>query len=194
MAFLLLIGKNLNASVVENFYEVVDENRASFNKATLYYKTGEYEKALINYEMVKSSNEEFKSVIYYNIANSFVRLKEFKKARDNYIKSLTLFYSREADENLRYIQNVSEQEQMSTGQQKTKNKSSFAKKEKNSKKSKSGGSSNMKVSATASSGANDEGKKTKSESMLNLNKANAKLSSKQYELINKRGVNEKKPW
>jgi len=194
LLFLLIFGVNLNADIVENFYEAVDENRANFNKATTYYKIGEYEKALVNFEMVKSSNEEFKSVIYYNIANSYIRLKEFKKAREAYLKSLTLFYSKEADENLRYIKNVAEQEQMSTGQQKTSKKSSFAKQEKSSKKSKSGGSSNMKVSASASSGANDMGKKTKSDSMLNLNKGNAKLSSKQYELINKRGANEKKPW
>ncbi|WP_455756264.1 VWA domain-containing protein [Sulfurimonas sp.] len=194
LMFLLLFGVNLNAELLESFYEIVDENRANFNKATEYYKIWEYEKALVNYEMVKSSNEEFKSVIYYNIGNSYIRLKEFKKAREAYLKSLTLFYSKEADENLRYIKNVAEQEQMSTGQQKTSKKSSMAKQEKSSKKSKSGGSSNMKVSASASSGANDMGKKTKSESMLNLNKGNAKLSSKQYELINKRGANEKKPW
>ena len=52
----------------------------------------------------------------------------------------------------------------------------------------------MKVSAAASSGADDGGKKSKSESKLDLNSGKAKLSSKQYELINKRGVNEKKPW
>ncbi|MFT5661193.1 MAG: Ca-activated chloride channel family protein, partial [Sulfurimonas sp.] len=109
-------------------------------------------------------------------------------------KSLTLSYSLEADENMRYIQNAEEQMHMSTGQEKAKKKSAVAKKTKNSKKQKKGGSSNMKVSAPASSGGEDIGKKTKSDPMLNLNKGSAKLSSKQYELINKRGVNEKKPW
>ncbi len=184
IAFLLLFAINLNASsTTENFL-----------KASEYYKAGKYEKALDHYEILKSSNAEFKSVIFYNIGNSFVRLKEFKKARDAYLKSLTLFYSLEADENMRYIGDVQEQEQMSTGQEKSKKKSSIAKKRKNSKESKSGGSSNMKVSAPASGGSADIGEKTKSEAMLNLNKGNAKLSSKQYELINKRGINEKKPW
>ncbi len=184
LSFLLLFGISLNATT----------NSEYFNTATSYYKAGEYEKALQNYEMVKSSNEEFKSVIYYNIGNSFIRLKEFKKAREAFLKSLTLSYSKEADENMRYIKDVKEQKQMSTGKQKTDKKSSFAKQEKNSKSSKSGGSSNMKVSAPASSGANKIGKKTKSESMLNLNSSKIKLSSAQYELINKRGVNEKRPW
>lgn len=184
VAFLLFFGISLNATT----------NAEYFNIASEYYKAGEYEKALNNFEMVKSSHEELKSVIFYNIGNSFVRLKEFKKARVAYLKSLTLFYSIEADENMRYIKDAEEQMQMSTGQQKAEKKSSIAKKRKNSKDPKSGGKSNMKVSAPASSGSADMSEKTKSESMLNLNKGNAKLSSKQYELINKRGVNEKKPW
>jgi len=169
-------------------------NAKYFNIASGYYKSGDYEKALQNYEMVRSSNEEFKSVIYYNIGNSFIRLKKFKKAREAFLKSLTLSYSKEADENMRYIMDVKEQKQMSTGKQKSDKKSSFAKQEKSDKNSKRGGSSNMKVSAKASSAKAEMGKKTKSQSMLNLNSAKAKLSSKQYELINKRSVNEKKPW
>ena len=194
IAFLLLFGVSLNADIVESFYDSIDKNRAYFNKATTYYKNGEYEKALTNYEMVKSNNEEFKSVVFYNIGNSYIRLKEFKKAREAYLKSLTLMHSIEADENLRYIKNVDEQKQMSTGQQKSDKKSSFAKQKKSSKKQKEGGSSNLKVSAPAGSGSAEKGKKTKSDPMLNLNKGKAKLSSKQYELINKRGANEKKPW
>ena len=128
------------------------------------------------------------------MGNTLVRLKEFKKARDAYLKSLTLEYSKEADENLHHIKDVKEQKQMSTGKQKSAKKSSIAKKEQSGKKKKEGGSSNMKVSASASSGADDGGKKTKSEAKVDLNSGKAKLSSKQYELINKRGVNEKQPW
>lgn len=182
-ALLLLLGVSLEASNLEYF-----------KNATQHYKAGEYEKALENYEKVRSANPEVKSVVFYNIGNTFIRLKEFEKAKEAFLKSLTLQYSIEADENMHYIRNAHKNKQMSTGQQKTDKKSSFAKKEKSSKKQKSGGSSNMKVSAPASSGSDNAGKKTKSDPMLNLNKGNAKLSSKQYELINKRGVNEKKPW
>ena len=184
IAFLLFFGISLSADI----------NTEYFHKASKLYKSGEYEQALENFEQVKSSNAEFKSVVYYNIGNSYIRLKEFKKAKEAFLKSLTLGYSFEADENMRYIQDAEEQMVMNTGQEKTNKKSSIAKKTKNSKKPKSGGSSNMKVSAPASSGSEDMGKKTKSSPMLNLNKGSAKLSSKQYELINKRGVNEKKPW
>ncbi|WP_415397966.1 VWA domain-containing protein [Sulfurimonas sp. CS5] len=191
LAFLLLFGVSLDANILDYFE---DENRLEFKKASFYYKSGEYEKALHTYERVKSADAEFKSIVYYNMGNSLVRLKEFKKARDAYLKSLTLEYSKEADENLHHIKDVKEQKQMSTGKQKSAKKSSIAKKEQSGKKKKEGGSSNMKVSASASSGADDGGKKTKSEAKVDLNSGKAKLSSKQYELINKRGVNEKQPW
>jgi Ca-activated chloride channel family protein len=184
VAFLLLFGVTLGANQYMDF----------FNKATQYYKSAEYEKALENYEKVKSNNPENKAIIYYNIANSFVRLQEFEKAREAYLKSLTLLYTKEADENLEFIKDVGEKKEMNTGQQKTKEKSSTAKKEESSQKQKEGGGSNMKVSAQAGSGSEDGGKKSTSESKLDLNGGKAKLSSKQYELINKKVINEKRPW
>jgi len=191
LAFLLLFGVSLDASVLDCFK---DKNNLEFKKASSYYKNAEYEKALEVYERVKSSDAEFKSIVFYNMANTLVRLKEFKKARDAYLKSLTLMYSKEADENMQYIKNVDEQMQMRTGQEKSSKKSSIAKKEKSNKKKKEGGGSNMKVDASASSGADEGSKKTKSDSRLDMSSGKAKLSSKQYELINKRGVDEKQPW
>ncbi len=191
LSFLLLFGVSLDANIV-NMFE--DENIKYFKQASNYYIEGEYEKAYETYKNVKSADAEFKSRVYYNIGNSLVRLKKFKQAREAYRKSLVLFYSKEAYENLLNIMDVKEQKQMRTGQQKSSKKSSIAKKEKSNKKSKEGGSSNMKVSASASNGADDGGKKTSSQANINLNSSKAKLSSKQYELINKRGVNEKQPW
>ncbi|MBW6489453.1 VWA domain-containing protein [Sulfurimonas sp.] len=184
VAFLLLFGVHLSAT----------QNMESFNKATHFYKSGEYEKALQNFEMVKSADIETKSIIYYNIANSLVRLQQFEKAREAYLKSLTLLYSKEADENLEFIKDVGEKKEMSTAEQQSKEKSALVKKEQSEKRQKEGGGSNMQVSAQAGGGADDDGKKSKSQNKINLEGGNAKLSSKQYELINKRRVDEKKPW
>ncbi|PNV84251.1 MAG: VWA domain-containing protein [Sulfurimonas sp.] len=181
--FMLLFGVHLSAS----------QNMEFFNKASEFYRSGEYEKALQNFEMLKSADIETKSIIYYNIGNSFVRLQQFEKAREAYIKSLTLMYSKEADENLEFIRGAGEKKEMNTGKQQSKEKSALAKKEQ-SKKQKEGGGSNMQVSAQASSGSDDKGKKTKSQNQINLDGGKAKLSSRQYELINKRSVDEKKPW
>ncbi len=191
LTYLLLIGINLDASMM-NFFE--DENRVGFKKANSYYKEGEYEQALVQYERLKSDSIEFKSLIYFNLGNTLVRLKKFEKARENYLKSLTLMYSKEADENMRYIKDVAEQKQMSTGKQKSDKKSSIAKQEQSKPKRKDGGSSNMKVSANAGAGDAKNSQESRSDAILNLSQGKAKLSSKQYELINARSVNEDKPY
>ena len=183
VAFLLLFGISLNAN-----------NYTKMQEANLLYKNGNYEKALDGYKLILSDKADVKSVVYYNIANTYVRLKEFKKAREAYLKSLTLLYSKEADENMRYIRDVGEEKQMQTGQQKTSKKSALAKKKESSKKNKDGGSSNINVSAASSSTSDNEGKKVKAKSNIDMSKGKSKLSSKQYELINKRQVNEKQPW
>ena len=195
LALLLLMGVSLEADVLAF---MKNENRMAFDKAVAHYNDGEYEKALVAFKSVKSHKEDVKAVVYYNEANTLVRLKEFKKARVSYRKSLSLCYSKEADENLHYLDGVAEQKDMSTGQQKSKKRSELAKNRESSEKKKkknkkSGGSSNMKVSAKASNGVS-EAKKSKQESQVNLNSSKAKLSSKQYELINKRQIDEKKPW
>ncbi|HUH41928.1 MAG TPA: VWA domain-containing protein [Sulfurimonas sp.] len=179
--FLLLFGVHLNA----------DKN---FNKAVEFYRAGEYEKALENFELIKSGDSEIKSIIYYNIGNSLVRLKEFEKAREAYLKSLTLEYSKEADENLEYIIDAGEEKKMNQGKDKNNEKSSLSEKQSAQKKQKEGGGSNMQVSVATSGASDDKGKKTEMRNSINLNSGKAKLSSKQYELINKRSVDEKKPW
>ncbi|MDQ7067093.1 MAG: hypothetical protein Q9M40_03290 [Sulfurimonas sp.] len=189
---LLFFGISVEANILDF---VKNENRVAFERGVDFYKNGEYEKALSAFRSVKSDKAEIKAVVYYNSANSLVRLKEFAKARVAYRKSLALQYTKEADENLKFIRGVDENKQMITGQQKSAKKSKLAKKNDSSqKKKKEGGSSNMKVSAAASNGASKKNKKSKQESSISLKATKAKLSSKQYELINKRQVNENKPW
>ncbi|WP_373072695.1 VWA domain-containing protein [Sulfurimonas sp.] len=184
LAFLLLFGVNTQALDYKSFYE-----------ANKMYTLGKYEEALDIYKQLKSDDELNKSIIFYNMANTYVRLKEFKKARESYMKSLTLHYSLEADQNMRYIEDAGENKQMNTGQQKSAKKSSHAKQRESSQKKKEGGGSNMNVSAASSSSSDNSGKKVKSnQSSVDMSQGKAKLSSRQYELINKRGVSEKKPW
>lgn len=184
LAFLLLMGVHVSASTNAVYVQ------NGFNA----YKLGEYDKALVNYEMVRSSDAKVKSLVFYNIGTTYIRLKQFKKAREAFLKSLTLAYSLQANENMRHIVDAEEQMQMNTGQEKTDKKSSYARQEKNTSEKEEGGSSNMKVSAPAGSGSAKMGEENKSDGMISLNQSNAKLSSAQYELINKGTINEKKPW
>ncbi len=191
LTLLLFFGISLEASVLDRFK---DPNALAFERGVQLYKTGEYEMALVAFESVKSSNAAVKTVLFYNMGNTLVRLKEFKKARVAFEKSLALAYSKEADENLLFIKDVGEQKDMSTGQQKAQKNSSIAKERESSKKQKEGGGSNMKVSASSGAGSQDGGKKTDASTQVSLSGGKAKLSSKQYELINKRGIDEKKPY
>lgn len=191
LAFLLLFGVSLEADFLDF---VKNKNRVLFEKGVEEYKSGEYEKALVAFRSVKSHKPAIKSLLYFNEGNALVRLKEFEKARVAYRKSLALSYSKEADENLENIREAQKEKVMSTGVQKAKKKSDLAQQRENSSKnSKQAGSSNMKVSAKAGTGAS-QAKKSKQNSRLSLNSSKTKLSSKQYELINKRQVNEKNPW
>ena len=191
IAFLLLFGVSLNADMLAF---MKNENAVAFAQGVRLYEAGEYERSLESFSAVKSANAEIKSVAFYNMANALVRLKEFEKAREAYLKSLTLRYSKEADENYVYIQDVEKQQEMSTGEQKASKHSALAKKRENSQKAQDGGSSNMKVSASSGSGQQEKGKKSLSAPKIDLNAGKAKLSSKQYELINKRQIDEKKPY
>jgi hypothetical protein len=60
---------------------------------------------------------------------------------------------------------------------------------------KEGGGSNQQSAAERNRGAGSQGKKVEREAQLEFsNKGSSTLSSKQYELINRRSVHETKPW
>ncbi len=170
------------------------DNKLHYNQANILYNKGEYTKALVLYQSVKSSEPLFKSQVYFNMGNCLIRLQEYEKARVMFVKSLTLNDDMQAKENLLAIMYAQEQDHLLTGRQKGKKRAqdSSAENSKSNKK-KRGGGSNMDVSADASGGG-DEGKKVKSDPKLSFSKAKSKLSSKQYELINQRSIYESKPW
>jgi Ca-activated chloride channel family protein len=185
--FLLIFGITLEATSTDA--------KLKYNQAGMFYKQGQYEKALNLYRAVKSSEANFKYKVYYNMGNCLIRLKEYNKAREMFVKSLTLVDDIQARENLLAIFYAQEQDHMITGRQKGKKREQDSSAKNSSKnKKKEGGSSNMDVSADSSNGAGDDGKKVKSEARLNFSKSKSKLSSKQYELINQRSVYETKPW
>ncbi|MGA9045529.1 vWA domain-containing protein [Sulfuricurvum sp.] len=167
---------------------------ARYNQASALYKAGKYQEALALYRSLRSDDPAFKANIFYNIGNCHIRLQAFAEAREAFLKSLTLRYTKAADQNLRAIEGVKEQQTLSVRKEK---KDQFAQEENKptgeSKPSKAGGGSNMQTDM-ASGGGGDEGKKAQSDPRLSMSQGKAKLSSRQYELINQRSVHETKPW
>lgn len=214
MVVLAFIGLSANAGVLDftylywgskhyhqknyedsaHWYGRVESKEAHYNRGNALYKGGKYQDALTQYQQIQSNNPLFKSQLYYNMGNCFVRLGEFENGRNAFLKSLTLRYTREADENLRFIAKVKEKKSLNVRKEK---KDQFSKDENaptgEKKEAKEGGGSNMK-SDMASGGGGDEGKKVESDPRLSMSQGKAKLSSRQYELINARSVHETKPW
>ncbi len=213
-ALLLLVGINTQASLLDSFYfeaakedytkerylsaaelfSNIESDIARYNAAASYYKAGEYERALELYQYIRSNDPVLKSTLYFNMGNCYIRLKEFVKAREMFVKSLQLHYSKEADENLLFIVKAEEQDHMLTGRQEGKKRAQDDQTESSadSGQKKEGGSSNQNSDADASKGAG--GKKMESDERLSFSGGKSRLSSRQYELINQRSVHETKPW
>ena len=176
------------------WYYHIDSPQGKFNRAASLYKGGKYAEALAVYRSIRSNDPIFKSKIFYNMGNAHIRLSEFENARQALLKSLTLRYSRQADQNLKAIAIAQEQKSLNVRKEK---KDQFTSDENKptgeGKKTKEGGGSNMQ-SDIASSGAGDAGKKAQADPRFSTSQGKAALSSKQYELINQRSVHETKPW
>ncbi len=175
-------------------FEKIDSKEAQFNRANALYKAGKYQEALSQYRRLRSNEPLFKSKVYYNMGNCHIRLGEFENGRNAFLKSLTLHYTKEADENLRFIAQAQEKKTLNVRKEK---KDQFSQEENaptgEKKESKAGGGSNME-SDMKSGGGGDEGKKTQGDPRFSASQGKAKLSSRQYELINERSVHETKPW
>jgi Ca-activated chloride channel family protein len=186
------VGGNYERSA--QWYAHVDTEYARFNRANALYKAGKYQEALGLYRSIRSDDPLFKSKVFYNMGNAHIRLSEFENARNALLKSLTLNYSREADQNLRAIARAEEQKSLNVRKEKKDQFSSDENKPTGEgKKGKEGGGSNMQ-SDIATSGAGDAGKKAQADPRFSTSQGKASLSSKQYELINQRSVHETKPW
>ena len=214
VALLLLVGINTQASMLESLYfdmakddykqeryesaaklfEGIDDPVAQYNSANSLYKAGKYEEALNRYMQIKTADASFKAKLYFNMGNCYIRLQEFIKAREMFVKSLQLQADPQAEENLFFIVKAEEQEHLLTGQQEGKKRAQDANTENqpDSGKKKEGGGSNQKSDADASQGAG--GKKMEGDEQVSFSSAKSRLSSKQYELINQRSVHETKPW
>lgn len=175
-------------------FEKIDSEDARYNRGNALYKAGKYQEALAQYRSIRSNTPVFKSRLYYNMGNCHIRLGEFSDARNAFLKSLTLQYTKEADENLRFIAQAQEKKTLNVRKEK---KDQFSSDENapvgEKKESKQGGGSNMQ-SDMKSGGGGDEGKKAEADPRFSASQGKAKLSSRQYELINERSVHETKPW
>ena len=159
------------------------------------YKMGSYKKAIAHYKHIRSSNPKIKQMLYYNIANAYVQLGSYSKAKIYYTKALELGNDKDARMNLEYILFLTDKNNAQLGKSQPKSQSNAASKsdmqedsqEKKQEEQTSGGSGG---------GGESKNKKESEKNKLLSDPSVQKqpLGSKVYELINKGYIRETHPW
>lgn len=194
-AFKRYAAGDFNASAA--LFEQCDTFEGRYNAAAAYYRAGEYERAYSIFSALAGRDAQTEAVLWFNRANTLVRLKEFAKAREAYAHSLALHYDETALQNMLHILDAESQDHMLTGRQEGKKRAQDqeAQNSRENRAQKTGGGSNQPSDAQRNRGAGGEGRKVEREAQLDFSdKGQSRLSSKQYELINQRSVNETAPW
>ena len=188
---------------IKSFKRLEDKNwQVLLNLANAEYKAGEYNSALKTLEKIKTTDASLKAKLYCYMGDAMFRLKKPRKAEVLYFKSLLLLDDEKCEANYWHAKASSKTYEMTTGEQKGKENSlaeedtaptQKSKKDKKNKKAKSKASKKSGNSGLGS-GKSSKKQKTKKASKIGLSSKPTPISSKQYELINKKSTNEKTPW
>ena len=79
----------------ENYYSPgIMKDKIRINIGNLYYKQGEYQKAIIEWkkavDKISKENKELRGLVQRNIANAYIKLQSYDDAIDNYTESVKL--------------------------------------------------------------------------------------------------------
>ena len=144
----------------------------AFDHALVYYRMGEYQKALQILRKLRTRDRDLKFAILFLEGNAWAKRQAYDKAREAYGEALQLRYDAAVYENLRHI--------LTKKSQKKRKPPVFKQKQSD----KTGFASENKKSENA---GEDQGKgRVKGKKRV--------LGYKAYELINKGYIHEKKPW
>jgi len=165
------------------------------------YKLQEYKRAIKLYKSIHSTSVKTKQSLYYNIANSYVKLEQYNTAKEYYTKSLQLGEDKESLYNLELVIFKENRKKVNLGIANPKSQNSQSSKSKNQEDSeKNSENKPSSASGSSTSGTESQKKSTKKEEKKQLildskqKEQQQPLSSKVYELINKGYIYETKPW
>jgi Ca-activated chloride channel family protein len=128
VALLALMGINLNAGVIDNYYlskashyfeegeynqsiktlQSIDElsMQSLMLQANNYYKLEQYKRAKALYRQIKTTNPTLKHQLYHNLGNCEAKLNYYDRAKNYYIKALQLMESNETMHNLEIVMHL----------------------------------------------------------------------------------------
>jgi len=218
LLFFALFGMQLQASFLDGVrieaaysrYEAKEYNAAKeilsavdtpslqqqFALANTYYRLHRYKKAVTLYQNIRSTNVKTKQQLYYNIANAYVMLGAYDKARIYYTKTLQLGEDADAVHNLMLVIQLHNRH-ANTGISHPKSQGG----EQDIKSQPNGNNSQTQREEQPGSGsggkkAQKSTKKERAPKRLKPDESTQPhpLSSKVYELINKGYIHETQPW
>ena len=170
--------------------------QSQFALANTYYRLHDYKKAIMLYRTIHTTSPKIKQKLYYNIANSYVMLKTYDKAKLYYTKALQLGKDSDTEHNLALITLLQKrkEEHLGIAHPKSQNSSNTANNAMQSDK-KQNHEEDQPSSGSGSGGESRSGKKKEEKKLiLDPEQESQPLSSKVYELINKGYIRETQPW
>ena len=172
-----------------------------YNLATALYKAKHYKEALFYYTQIQTVQAKLKQNIFYNMANTAVKLKKYDQAKKLYRLALVLGEDRDALYNLNLLKKLhlktekNPQKMLhSSGQKKKASKTAKKQKKDSQKQSGKSKSNNASTQSSRGSGGDKKVKKSSPVQKVKKKKSNYRLSYKAYEKINKGYIDEKEPW
>lgn len=169
--------------------------------ANTYYKQRAFKKSIGLYKSIRSTSSCVKQMLYYNIANAYVMLASYDKAKIYYTKTLQLGKDADAAHNLQLVVLLSAKKDAKLGIAHPKSQDSSSSKSDSQEEEKKEENRSEDDPSSGSSGGGKsqtqkEQPKEKEKQQLISDGEEEKhpLSSKVYELINKGYIREKQPW
>ena len=214
----VLFGSYAQASLLDmyhlhrayNFYDTEDFNtskkelekislpslQSKLTLANTQYKMQHYKKALRLYKSIRSHSVSIKQQLYYNMANTYVHLGIYSKAKSYYIKTLQLGKDDDALTNLKLIALLPDKKNNTLGMAHPKSQGSQSSKSESSQADSKHKRKEDSPSSGSGSGGGSKSKSKQKKHKLIPDKTSQRhpLGSKVYELINKGYIRETKPW
>ena len=165
--------------------------------ASTYYKQGRYEKALTLYRSIQTRSPSLKQRLFYNIANAYVHLKAYDKAKIYYTKALQLGSDADALHNLKLVV-LLQQKAAAKGRSLPKPQGNDTSAATMSEAKEQNDQEQQSSSGSGSGGENSRQTKERANKreqlLMDDTSQQQPLGSKVYELINKGYIRETQPW
>ncbi|RLA66865.1 MAG: VWA domain-containing protein [Epsilonproteobacteria bacterium] len=163
--------------------------------ANSYYNLRDYKKSIEIYKTIHSTSRQTKQQLYYNIANAYVKLKSYSKAKSYYAKVLVLGEDEDAKYNLSLIILLGDKEASGLGIAHPKSQNASSSQSETQEENAKSKSEDTPSSGSGGSGEAQHKEKQKKDKLLDDGSTKQQpLGSKVYELINKGYIREKQPW